>query len=416
MDKVEKILDAIGSYFHLDLKYYTKNSFYLLSARVISRGLGFLLSIFLARLLTKDLYGQWNYIFSIIGMLAIFTLPGMNTAVIQAVAGGHDKVLITGIKEKFKWSILGSVAVLGVGVYYFLNGLVLLGKCFMISSLFFPFFQNFQVYNAFLTGKKRFDKVAKYLVVTQVFTVLATLLAVYLTRNLMLMVIASLASNSLIGGYFFRSTLKSMESLSNDPQAISFSRHLTATQIPSGLRQHYDKLIIGTSLSFSDLAIYSIALGFSNLLNPFRSTITTLIFPKLSQMDEKTAYSEVRKRLLFVVLGFGIPAGILVILCPYIIPLLYSQKYVGSIFYAQLLLVSMIIAAPVPLLNKALFPSQKKVNELYKLRISSSIVEVVLLTVLVLNFGLLGAIIAKILVRTYNTIYSLKLSGFISTQ
>lgn len=409
-----KFVKKLESYVHLDLKYYVKNFTYLTFTRAVGMGLGLLLTIAFARLLSKEIYGQYNYIMAIIGILAIFSLPGMGTAITQAVARGYDRTLIMGIKEKFKWSILGSITVLGVGIYYFLDGSILLGKCFMISSLLFPFFENFAVYRAFLSGKMAFDKIAKYQVMTETLSILATFLAIYFTRNLMLILITSLASNALLRGYFFRLTSKDIQSQSNDTEAISFGKHMTVAEIPEALRNHYDKLIIGIFLSFPELAIYSIALGFSDLINPFRTIIPALIFPKLSKMDKKTAYSEVRKRWPFIVLGFGILAGILITFCPYIIPLLFSQKYIESVLYAQLLLVSMIIAAPVPVINKALFPSQKRVNELYKLRISSSVIAIVLLTLLVLNFGLLGAVIAIILTRTYNVLYSLKLAGFIS--
>ena len=82
-------------------------------------------------------------------------------------------------------------------------------------------------------------------------------------------------------------------------------------------------------------------------------------------------------------------------------------------FYAQLLLISVIIAAPIPIINKALFPSQKRVNELYRLRIYGSIIEIILLTVLAWQFGLLGAAIAVIAGRAFTTLYSLKLAGFL---
>jgi len=133
-------------------------------------------------------------------------------------------------------------------------------------------------------------------------------------------------------------------------------------------------------------------------------------------MDQKTAYQEVKKRWPLLVLGFGIICGILIALCPYVIPFFYSSKYMDSVFYAQILLISVIIAAPVPIINKALFPSQKRIKDLYKLRIYSAIIEIVLLTVLTLKFGLLGAVIAVILGRAFTTFYSLKLARFIFSR
>jgi len=407
-------IGRIEKYLQLDLEYYIRNSLYLILARGTVMSSGLLLSVAFAHLVTKEVFGQWNYIFSIMGIVAILTLPGINTAITQSVATGHDRILVEGTKQRFKWSILGSLAIIGVGVYYFLSGSALLGKGLIISSLFFPFYQNFQSYAAFLSGKKQFDRLAKYRIITQLIVVLATITVIYLSRNLMLIIAANLFSFAVLRGYFFRLTFKNMENQSSDPEAIPFGKHMTVTQIPATIRQHYDKLIIALFLSFPELAIYSIAWAFSNLLNPFRSIIASLIFPKLSQMDKETAYSEVKKRWPLIILGFGIICGILIIFCPYIIPLLYSQQYADSILYAQLLLVSIVIAAPVPIINKALFPSQRRIKDLYKLRILSSVIGIVLLTFLVLNFGSLGAVIAIILTRAFSMVYSLKLAGFIS--
>lgn len=406
MDAIDEILDKLGSYVHLDLKYYVKNSFYLISSNAVSAILGLLLSISFARFLSKEIYGQYGYIMSIFGILAIFTLPGMSTAIVQAVARGHDRVLIDATKEKFKWSILGSIAILGVGIYYFLSGSLLLGKCLMISSLFLPFFQNFQTYNAFLSGKKQFDKVAKYQVIIQAISVPVTAIVIYLSQNLILILIAHLTSFSLLRGYFFRLASKNMENESTDREALTFGKHMTVTQIPDMFRNHYDKLFIGMFLGFSDLAVYSIAFGFSSIITPLRSIVPTLIFPKLSQMDKKDAYSELKKRLPLIMMGFAILAGVLILLCPYIIPLIYSQKYADSIFYAQILLISFVFAAPVPTLTKALFPSQKEVKKIYKLLTVNAFMEIFLITALILSFGLLGAVIAKLLTRLLTLLYA----------
>ena len=409
-----RYINRIEKYLQLDLDYYIRNSFYLILARGTIMAGGLLISIAFARLVSQETYGQWNYLLSIIGICAVFSMPGMNTAITQSVATGQERVLITATKSRFKWSLLGSLVIVGLGIYYVLTGEIELGKGFIAASLFFPFFQNFESYAAFISGKKQFDTLAKYRIFTQVIVVLATVLVIYFTRNLMVIIIAYLLSFSVLRGYFFKKTSGRITKQEYDPEAISFGKHMTVTQAPGIIRQHYDKLIIALFLSFPELAVYSIALSFSHLLNPLRSIIASLILPKLSQMDARTAYAEVRKRWYFIVIGFGAIGGTLIALCPYLIPFLYSKEYTGSVFYAQLLLVSLIIAAPTPVINKALFPSQRRIKDLYKLNIAGFVVSIVLLTVLVHYYGLIGAAIAIIVTRAFNTTYSLKLAGFLA--
>jgi len=285
-----------------------------------------------------------------------------------------------------------------------------------VASLFFPFYHNFDNYTAYLSGKKQFDRSARYQIIAQIIAVLVTVLVIYSSRNLTVIVIAYLFSFSLLKGYFFRITLREATGQKSDPSAIAFGNHMTITQIPALVKEQYDKIIIALFLSFSDLAIYSLALAFSDILNPLRSIIASLAFPKLAQMDEKTAYSEVRKRWPLVIGGFAVIGGILIALCPYIIPLFYSQKYAASVLYAQLLIVSIVISAPVPIINKALFPSQKRIKDLYKLQISSSVVGIALATLLVLNYGLMGAVVAFMLMQAFSLVCSLWLAGFLSPR
>ena len=407
-------LSRIEKYLQLDLDYYIKNSFYLILARGTVMAVGLLLSIAFARMVGQEIYGQWNYLLSIVSICAIISLPGMNTAIAKAVATGKEYVLITATKSRFKWSFLGSLAIIGVGLYYLLSGESELGKGFIAASLLFPFFQNLESYAAFLSGKKQFDILAKYRIFTQLAVLVVTISVIYLSQNLMFIVVAYLLTYSIFRGYFFKRASRHITEREHDPEAISFGRHITVTQIPGVIRQHYDKLIIALFLSFPELAVYSIAVAFSSLLDPFRSIIASLILPKLSQMDAKTAYTEVKKRWYFMVIGFGVICGVLIVLCPYLIPLLYSSKYTESVVYAQLLFVSSIIAAPTPVINKALFPSQRRIKDLYKLNIASFIVSIVLISILVRYYGLLGAAIAIIAIRTFNTLYSLKLAGFLT--
>jgi len=409
---IGRYISRIGNFIQLDLDYYIRNSFYLITARGVIMACGLLLSVTFARLVSQETYGQWNYLLSIIGICAILTLPGMNTAITQAVATGNDRVLIEGTKQRFKWSLLGSLILAGVGLYYLLVDNTGLGSGLLVAALFLPFYQNFDSYLAYITGKKQFDRLAKYQIITQVAAILVTVLVIYLSRNLIVIVVAYLLSFSVLRGYFFRVVSREVTSHKSDPGAITFGNHMTITQIPASIMGHYDKIIIALFLSFPDLAIYAIALAFSEILSPLRSIIASLIFPKLSQMDKKEAYSEVRKRWLLV----AVIGGILIALCPYVIPFLYSQKYAASVLYAQLLIVSVVISAPVQIINKALFPSQRRIKDLYKLQISSSVVGIVLATVLVINYGLMGAVIAFMLMRAFSLVYSLWLAGFLSRR
>jgi len=413
MEKSTKsIIKELKKYLQIDLKYYIKNTFYLLSAEGVSRIFGLLLSIAFARLLSKEIYGQWNYIFSIVSIVAILTLPGINTSITQAVARGYDVVFVSGTKERLRWGAWGSLVLFAIGVYYFLNGSVLLGKCFMLSAIFMPFYESLQTYNAFLSGKKMFNRIAKYRTIAQACAISLTVSAIYLSKDLITILLVYLVSFSVIRGYLWKRTLRDIRTIRDDPRALSFGRHLTVMNIPGTISAWGDKVIIGLILSFPELAIYSIAKAYSTLVRSLLSPIATLTFPKLSTMSEEKAFLAVKKRYAYLVLLTALVCVIAIILCPYIIIFLYSYRYVDSVFYAQLLLLALVCGVPTTIVSKALFPAQRKIRELYLIR-TRAFVELLLLVVLTVKFGLLGVVLAKLLANIFGMIYSWKLARWI---
>jgi len=403
---LDKFLEKLGNYLQLNIKYYIKNAFYLTFANMVSAIFGLLLSVSFARFLPKEVYGQYSYVMSIFGVLAFFTLPGVNTAIIQAVARGYGRVFVEGIKIRFRWSILGSIVMLAIGVYYFLDNSEEIGKCLIASSLFFPAYYVTDTVYAYLVGRKEFDKVARYQVLVQVVSVSLTIFIIYFSKDLLVIILTYMLISSVIKLNFLLK-FKDVESKKFDKSSISFGRHLTLMNIFSNLQTYFDRLVIGIFLGFADLASYTIALGFSEQVKSLSSVVSTLIFPRLSEMDETTAIFELKRRLPKYMFIFGIISGVLITLSPHIILFLFSEKYNDSVLYSQLLLFSIFVAQPALILNKAYFPSQRKIMELYVIRVSQPIVEILSICIFVYIFGVFGVVISKLLSRIYITILSI---------
>lgn len=401
MNTIDEIFERAGGYLQLDLKYYVKNASYLISANIVSILFGLLLSIAFARLLSKEVYGQYNYILSIIGIFAIFSLPGMGIAITQAVARGHDRVLIEGTKEKFKWSILGSVAVFLVGIYYYSAGEILLGKCFLIASLFFPFYENFQTFGPFLVGKKEFGKTSKYHSAIQSLSVLTTIFVVYFSRNLILIIIAYLTSFSLLRGYFFVSAVRKVKNDRMDADAITFGKHMSLMNVFSNIATYLDRILLANFLGFEELAIYAFAIVLPEQIKGFMKNIGPLTLPKLAVMDEKTIKKEMRRRFVQLAILTAIIIVVYILCAPFIYKIMFPQ-YIESIFYSRIFMLSF-ISAPTVLIT-TLFQSKKKKKELYIFNITQSFFLIATLSVLIPFYGIMGAIIARILMRLFGLI------------
>ena len=405
------VINTIGKWLGIDLEYYIKNNAYLLIAQGVILLSGLATSVVLARLLSKEDYGQYNYFFSIIGILAISALPGMGAAIMQAVANGRDQVFIKGTKTRFKWSLIGAAVCLLIGIYYYSSGETLLGKCFLVSSLFFPFYASFDGFYAFLNGRQRFDLSSRYRSIYWVLLTLAVILAVYFTRNLLWVVAAYLATSTILYIFFLSNTIRTGNlNRHEDKTAITYGKQLTGIQAIGIVALRFDKLIIGIALGFSDLAIYSIAVMIANLPSLLLTSVSTTIFPKIAVMDEKVAYDEIKRRLPWLLVGIVIVCGIGALLCPYVIPWLYSSKYLDSVLYTQLLFIPVILGTLATVLRRGALQAQRKTRELFKLNMFVSIFELIALVLFALKFGILGIVVAKALARALDSAYSWKLT------
>ena len=122
--KIYKLLRRSEKYTKTDMVYLAKGGFWLTINQIISISSAFLLSIALANLLPKEIYGQYKCIISIFSILAISTLPGMDTAVTRSIAQGNEGSFKQALKTKMKWGLLGALVSLCFAIYYLLQQLL----------------------------------------------------------------------------------------------------------------------------------------------------------------------------------------------------------------------------------------------------------------------------------------------------
>lgn len=401
------ITRKIEQWTELDVEYYVKNNLYLIIAQIVILLSGLATSVVLARLLTREAYGQYNYVFSIISILAISSLSGMWAAIMHAAANNHDRVLITGTWTRVKWSLAGAAACLGVGLYYYINAETLLAVTFMAAALFFPWYTSFDTFYAFLSGRKRFDAASRYRSGYWIILTLAVVLAAYLSRNVFWVVIVYLAVAAALHTLFLYATIRTGRlNRSEDKSAITYGKQLTGIRAIGIVAAQADKVIVGLALGFSDLAIYAIATMIANLPGILLGTVSQTIFPKIASMDERTAYNEVKKRLPWISVGMILLCGIGALLAPYVIPWLYSGKYANSVFYTQLLFIPVILGAPATILHKGVLQARRQTRKLLTLNLAVSLFELAAMVILALQLGIVGLVIARSAARAFDSLYS----------
>jgi len=379
--------------------YVAKYGSYLMIGDIISLAAAFLLSIAFARLLPQETYGQYRYILSIMAILAISSLQGMNMAITQGVAKGLEGVFLKGFKTKLKWSLLGSIASIGVAIYFWFQGNIEFTLSFLIIAVFLPLFKGGEIYQFYLSGKKLFGKRVTYTTLIQILSTAAIIFTLFLTKNLIILLLVYFLSYSILRVFFLFWTIKKIKpNQLDDPKTISYGKHLSFIGIIGLIAQQIDSILLFHFVGPIKLAIYSFAtLPIEYVRTPFQ-IIQELALPKLSVRPAEEIKKSLPKKLLKSTFLIIVGITIYIILAPYFFKIFYPQ-YMESIFYSRLLAFTLLVF-PVSMMTLSL-QAKIKTKELYKINIINPIIKIALFAVLIPLYGILGVIIAILLSQIF---------------
>ena len=88
-------------YTKTDMVYLFHGGFWLTVGQVVTTLSVLALGIVFANVLPKDVYGTYKYLLAIAGIFSLFTLPGMNVALIRAVARGFGGSYYSAASTRF---------------------------------------------------------------------------------------------------------------------------------------------------------------------------------------------------------------------------------------------------------------------------------------------------------------------------
>lgn len=380
-----------------DYAVFIKNTSWTSINQVFTILLGVLLTIIFARFTSKELFGEYNFLNSIIAIISIVAIPGLNTSMLRSISRGMDGVYIKAVKLSLMWSLLGVPILFLIGCYYYFFNNPIIGLALFIASIFFPLIYAPNNWIALLQGKKRFDIFAKYSIIQSIIRTSAILFAIFSgPTNLIIIFLSFLVSGAVTNVLFF---FKSKHYIENNEEENGWKKSgykLTFNDFVDLSYDNLDKILIGIFLGPVELAVYAIAVSIVSALKGSLIQIITVISPSVYAMEKKTLKSILKKTLPSIILLNIIFMLIVILVLPFIINLLYSQKYDDSIFIAQVYSITIPLAIIMAVLSTSLI-SLKEENMLLISRLIGFIIMLILYIILIPIFGIMGAILASIL-------------------
>ncbi|MDP2918170.1 MAG: oligosaccharide flippase family protein, partial [bacterium] len=399
--KIYNLLRWSEKYTQTDMVYLIRGGFWLTLEQGITSLAGILLAVAFANLVPKETYGAYRYVLSLVGILSVFTLSGMNTAIARAVARGSEGMLAPAFKTRLAWGIIGGIASLGAAGFYFYRGDITLTFCFLIAAFFLPLMDSLTLYESFWEGKKLFKTRAAYNIFIRVFSVLFLVATLFLTKNLFLILLAYFCSYTLFRFIcFWIAIRKAVPCQKQDSETISYGKHLSLMNVMGVLGSQLDKILLWHFLGPVALASYVLAITpVDHIANLFKN-IFPLSLPKFSQQSLETIQATLFKKIAKLFLFGACFIGLYVILAPWIYKLFFPI-YLEAVPYSQFYtIVTLLMIPQIPLL--AVLSAQMKKKELYIVKFTSPALRIALVFILLPLYGIWGAILTIIFTQAIN--------------
>ncbi|MBI2065501.1 MAG: oligosaccharide flippase family protein [Candidatus Zambryskibacteria bacterium] len=400
-NKTSNLLHQSENFLKTDTTYLAKGGFWLSLGQGVAMLSGFLISLAFANLFPKESFGNYKFILSVASILGIFTFTGLNTSIIQSTARGFGGSLRQGFRINLKWSIGIFLGGLALGIYYYINGNILLSFSFLLAGILLPITASAGLYGAYLMGKKDFKRSTFYGMARNIVPAVALIATLIISPSLPVIIAVYFVIGALVPLFLYYKTLRAYkhENKEEDPGIVLYSGHLSAMDIIGNFAHYLDKILIFHYLGAVPLAIYAFAIAPVEQLQSGKKILSTLILPKISGRSfEELQESGPRKALLLTIYALGL-AFLWVILAPYFYRLLFPQ-YLDSVFYSQIYAFTL-LAISGTIFNETLIAHKKK-KELYLHRTIVPIVQIVLFFILLPLYGLMGLVVTHVIMRSFS--------------
>jgi O-antigen/teichoic acid export membrane protein len=156
---------------------------------------------------------------------------------------------------------------------------------------------------------------------------------------------------------------------------------------------HIDKILLFHFLGAVETAIYSIAIAMPGQINSMLKNIKVISRSKFTTRKLTDIEKNFKKRLLmFLAVVIAVIVSY-VLASPLVFKLLFPQ-YLDSIFYSQVFSISLL--GSLAFVYTALLEAKKQVRKLYLFNTVSYGTQILLMVVMIPIWGLMGAVLAKV--------------------
>ena len=378
-----------------DMVYLTKGGFWLTLGQIFSSISGLLLAVAFAHLIPQEIYGNYKYILSLVGILSALSLSGIGVSITQNTARGFEGSLEQGFWENLRWGILVILASLGGFIYYFLNENYTIAYSLLIAGTTYPILQSSSFYGSFLGGKREFKASTIIGIFRSIIPAFLIFLTIIFTQNLIIIITVYSLSHAITALFFYFYTIKKFKPNNKiDEKNINFGKHLSLMGSLGTVADNLESILIFHFFGGAQLAVYTFATALPKQFNFLKKAIQTMALPKLSQKSIPELKKIIPTKIAILFFSLIPVVGAYILSAPYIYKIFFPQ-YLDSVIYSQILSLY-IFLFPSLFYTQALIAHARK-KELYIINTVVPIISIILLITLLPIYGIWGAVATSII-------------------
>lgn len=270
----------------LDLSYFFKSGLIVAIRYGALSLLGLALTIGFARLGSKEILGQYQTILAVLGIVSLFSLPGLNMAALKSVASGNDKAVIQAVKLSFFGALLGVPILLCYAAYsFFISRDVTFAHAAIIGSALFPFYYALNTWYVFYEGRSQFFPVAWRTIALNGVVTISLLTALFLQADLVILLFLFLGIFTMANSYFFYEVYRKIASTPGNTEGpaldVRYGFYVTLQKFVFSLTENLPTILIAFFFGFEMLAVFQISFFFISAISGFLSGLSATYLPRL---------------------------------------------------------------------------------------------------------------------------------------
>lgn len=322
------------------IKKILSNSMWLFIDKILRLLMGLIVGAWVARYLGPDNYGVLSYANAFVAIFASIATLGIDGLVVRELSKNNDEQYIEDILGTAFWiRVLGGCAsvILSIATIFLLQPnnleMILLISIISIGNIFQAFDTISLLFQAQVNSKRTVKVKFVAFIIVSILKVIAIVLNSTIIIFALLSVIEIIMGTIGLIFEYQKNILKFRMSHKLMCNFLKMSWPILLSMICIVIYTKADQILLATFMGEKILGVYSSATRLSEICYFIPNVIISSVTPFLvkSYVDDKVSYEKSTRKLFnyLVLISYGI-AGVITLLAPWIIEVLYGKSYEGA--------------------------------------------------------------------------------------